>query len=292
MVRAYIAISIVTVLWAANFSVAKIGTAEFHPLFIASFRVFVTSAIFYGFLPRDQKKFDWEDFKAIVPLSLTGIVGNHLFFASGIKYTTPSHSAIIHALLPVFVGIVAFVVLKERLGPLAMFGMALAVAGALIVVLRASRAEFRGTFLGDMLTACGIAAFSVYIVLGRRLVARMGSFRAVTFAFVFAVPFMLPVMAIALTKQDWSLVTWRGVTALAYMLVFANIVAYILHIFALTRLTAGQVAAFVDLQPAIGIGIAVFFHLDVVTPHLLVGAAVALAGVVLVQLRRPAPAVE
>jgi drug/metabolite transporter (DMT)-like permease len=292
MVRAYLAISIVTVLWAANFTVAKIGTREFDPLFIASFRVFVTSLIFYSFLPKEQKKFTLGDFKAIVPLSLTGIVGNHLFFASGIKYTTPSHSAIIHALLPVFVGIVAFVILKERLGPLAMFGMALAVAGALIVVMRASSAELRGTLLGDVLTACGIAAFSIYIVLGRRLVARMGSYRAVTFAFVFAVPFMVPVMAIALTRQDWSLVTWRGITALAYMLVFANIVAYILHIFALTRLTAGQVAAFVDLQPAIGIGIAVLFHVDVVTPHLLVGAAVALAGVVLVQLRRPLPAVK
>ena len=59
-----------------------------------------------------------------------------------------------------------------------------------------------------------------------------------------------------------------------------------------TVLVAGQTAAFVDLQPAIGIGIAVLFHVDVVTPHLLAGAAVALAGVVLVQLRRPAPALE
>ncbi|HXF58726.1 MAG TPA: DMT family transporter, partial [Candidatus Saccharimonadales bacterium] len=213
-------------------------------------------------------------------------------FASGIKYTTPSHSAVIHALLPVFVGIVAFFILKERLGPMALLGMALAVVGALIVVMRASSAEFRGTLLGDLLTACGIAAFSVYIVLGRRLVARMGSFRAVTFAFVFAIPFMVPVLAVGLSRQDWHLVTWKGIAALAYMLVFANIIAYILHIFALTRLTAGQVAAFVDLQPAIGIGIAVLFHVDVVTPHLLVGAAVALAGVVLVQLRRPVPAVE
>src|SRR5947207_15270314 len=170
MLRAYVAISIVTVLWAANFTVAKIGTREFDPLFIASFRIFVTSAIFYSFLPKADKKFSWADFKAIVPLSLSGIVGNHVFFASGIKYTTPSHSAVIHALLPVFVGIVAYVVLKERLGPMALLGMGLAVVGALIVVMRASTAEIRGTLLGDVLTACGIAAFSIYIVLGRRLV--------------------------------------------------------------------------------------------------------------------------
>lgn len=292
MRRAYLAISIVTVLWAANFSVAKIGTREFDPLFIASFRIFVTSAIFYACLPREQRKIASSDLKAILPLSLTGIVGNHICFASGIKYTTPSHSAVIHALLPVFVGIVAYFMLRERMGVLAVLGMALAVAGALIVVVRASPAEIRGTYLGDLLTAAGITAFSFYIVLGRRLVGRMSSFRAVTFAFVFAVPFMVPVLMIGLMRQDWHLVTWKGVTALAYMLVFANIIAYILHIFALTHLTAGQVAAFVDLQPAIGIGIAVLFQVDVVSPHLLIGAAVALAGVVLVQLRRSAPALE
>src|SRR5262249_52503564 len=91
MARAYLAISIVTVLWATNFTVAKFATKEFDPFFIASFRVFVTSAIFYACLPKEQKKFDLKDFKAIVPLSLSGILGNHVLFASGIKYTTPSH---------------------------------------------------------------------------------------------------------------------------------------------------------------------------------------------------------
>src|SRR5262245_10865787 len=292
MTRAYLSISIVTVLWATNFTVAKFATKEFDPFFIASFRVFVTSAIFYSCLPRADRKFDWSDFKAIVPLSLSGILGNHVFFASGIKYTTPSHSAIIHALLPVFVGIVAYVVLKERLGPAAFVGMALAVAGALLVVMRASTAEFRVTVVGDALTAMGILSFSLYIVLRRRLVSRMGSVRAVTFAFVFAVPFMVPVLVIGLMRQQWELVTWKWSAAPGYMLVFANIVAYILHLFALTRLTAGQAAAFVDLQPAIGISIAVLFNMDVLTRNLLIGAAVALAGVILVQLPRPTPAVE
>ena len=58
------------------------------------------------------------------------------------------------------------------------------------------------------------------------------------------------------------------------------------------KLDTGMLAAFVDLQPAIGISVAVLFHMDVITPNLLAGAAVALAGVVLVQLRRPVPAVE
>jgi drug/metabolite transporter (DMT)-like permease len=70
------------------------------------------------------------------------------------------------------------------------------------------------------------------------------------------------------------------------MIAFANIACYLLHIYALSRLAAAQVAAFVDLQPAIGIALSVALGRDVLTASLVAGAGVALAGVVLVQLRR------
>src|SRR5262249_17009974 len=93
------------------------------------------------------------------------------------------------------------------------------------------------------------------------------------------------------SRMNWSQVTWKGWAALAYMLVFANMIAYLLHSYALSRLRAGQVAAFTNLQPAIAIGISVLAGYPW-RPSLFVRAALALAGVVMVQLRRAAPALE
>ncbi len=286
MGRAYLAIGIVTVLWATNFTVGKIGTREIDPWFVASCRIVVSAIVFYALLPREERRIRASDVRAILPLALTGMAINQICFAWGIKFTTPSHSAIIHALIPVFVSVVAWIVIREKLGPGAIAGMALAVAGALIVVLGARASEFRGTIWGDLLTTVGITAFSVYTVLGRRLLRTMGGFRVLTLAFVLAAPLLAPLMVWSAARQDWAAVTWRGWGALAYMLVCANMISYGLHIFALSRLKAGQVAAFTDLQPAIGIGVAVLAGEDVVTGTLVLGAGVALVGVVLVQLRR------
>src|SRR5262245_16835641 len=106
MGRAYGAISVVTVLWAINFTVGNRFMAVIDPFFIASFRIIVTGIFFYALLPKEERRIRASDWKAILPLSLSGILTNHVCFAWGISMTTPSHSAVIHAIFPVFVGIV------------------------------------------------------------------------------------------------------------------------------------------------------------------------------------------
>ena len=223
MGRAYLAICITTVLWAGNFTAGKICTAELDPWFIAAVRIVATAAVYWAFLPREQRRVSRADLRAVLPLALSGIAVNHVCFAAGIKITTPSHSAVIHALIPVFVGVAAWLLLHERFGPAGILGMLLAVAGALVVVLGQSRAEIRGTWLGDVLTTVGIIAFSIYTVQGRKVLRSMDSYRAITLSFLVAAPFMLPVAGwSALARQDWGVVTWKGWTSLTYMFVFAN----------------------------------------------------------------------
>jgi drug/metabolite transporter (DMT)-like permease len=286
MGRAYLAIGVTTVLWAGNFTAAKIGTSQLDPWFITGVRIVLTAVVYWLLLPAGERRFTREEVRAVLPIGLLGIAVNHACFAAGIKITTPSHSAVIHALIPVFVGVAAWLLLRERFGPAGIVGMLLAVAGALVVVLGQSRAEARGTWLGDVLTTVGIMAFSLYTVQGRKVLRTMDSVRAVTLSFLVAAPFMIPVLAwSAFTRQDWGAVTWKGWTALAYMFVCANLVCYRLHIYALRHLKAGQVAAFTTLQPAIGIAIAVAAGVDVLTPTLGVGAVLAIVGTVLVQRR-------
>ncbi|HZE99783.1 MAG TPA: DMT family transporter [Planctomycetota bacterium] len=291
MGRAYVSISIVTLLWAINFKVGKIGTGEIDPLFIASFRIIVTGLFFYSLLKPEDRKFRRTDWRDCWPLALTGIGLNHICFAVGISRTIPSHSAVIHALIPGFVALAAWIVLREAMAPMQILGILVALAGTLTVVLGVPRSEFHGTIWGDLITMGGITAFSIYTVFGRRVMSEMGSRRAVTLAFLFAAPFMIPLLVIGILRVDWAHVTWRGWSALAYMLLFANMVAYLLHSYALSRLKAGQVAAFTNLQPAIAIAISAASG-DPTRPSLFVGAAIALAGVVLVQLRRPPPSLE
>ena len=136
-----------------------------------------------------------------------------------------------------------------------------------------------------MITFVGVLAFSFYTAYGRRVLGARGGFRTLALAFVLAAPIVLPILVYGAIIQDWSKITWKGLTAMAYMWVCANLIAYQLHIFALGRLSAGRVVAFINIQPAIGIAIAVWAGKDVLTSELVLGAGVAIVGVVLVQLR-------
>jgi drug/metabolite transporter (DMT)-like permease len=288
MGRAYLAITVVTILWGINFTVGKRCTQVIDPFFIASFRIIVTGLFFYALLPKEERRIRSSDWKAILPLSLSGILTNHVCFAWGISKTTPSHSAIIHAIFPVFVGIVGWIFIRERQGPLAVLGMAVAVAGALVVIMGAARDGVSKTIAGDVISAVGVLSFSFYTVFGRKAVQQMSSRRVVTLAFLFAAPLLIPFLVLGIVRQPrpWGEVGMEGWLELAYMLLFANMVAYLLHSYALKRLKAGQVAAFTDLQPALGIGVAVLAGEDHLTGTLAAGAVIALVGVVLVQLHR------
>ena len=285
MARAYLAISVVTVLWAGNFTAAKIAVAQIDPWFIASFRIVVTAIVFWLLLPPGQRSITRAEIRAVLPLGLTGISINHVCFAAGMRITTPSHSAVIHALIPVFVALIAWLMVGEKLSGRGLLGMAVAVGGALVVVLGAPQDELRGQLLGDLITAVGIVSFSYYTVEGRKVLRSMDSMRAVALGFLVAAPFMLPVLAWTSVRQDWSLVTGKGWIALSYMTLFASLVCYRFHIYALRHLTAGRVAAFTTLQPAIGILVALAAGVDRVTPSLAVGAGLALVGVIVVQAK-------
>lgn len=285
MARAYLAISVVTLLWAGNFTAGKIATEELDPHFIAAVRVLLSAAVFVFLLPPDGRRLRRAEARAILPLALTGVALNQICFAAGIQRTTPSHSAVIHALMPAMVAVMARIMIRERLGTVGTGGMALAVAGALVVVVGATGEEIRGTLAGDLLTFVGVLAFAYYMVHGRRTLGSMGSFRAVAFAFVLGVPFVIPSLAWGLLKTEWSRVTWRGWAALAYMFFFANLVCYSLHFFSLSRLKAGQVAVFSDFQPALGITISILAGKDRLSVPLVTGAVMALLGILLVQFR-------
>jgi drug/metabolite transporter (DMT)-like permease len=255
-------------------------------------RIWLAAAFFAAFLPAQQKRglFKGDVLKACLPLALTGIATNLFCFAAGIRLTLPSHSSIIHSLIPVFVAALAWIFLRERQRPLAVLGMALAIGGAATVALSAPAGERRATLAGDLITLAGALAFSCYILLGRRVIPKLGAWRAVATGFVLSVPLSVPFLAWGLLEQDWSRVTWRGWTGAAYMIVGATFFCYSAHMWSLTHLTPLQVSIFVDVQPMLATLIAAGLGQESVTPVLVASGLVALSGVAIVQRSARAPA--
>lgn len=277
-----------TLLWAGNFAAAKIAVAHLNPLLIASIRIIAAAGFFALLRPRRDSAVPiagpmWRD---LLFLAVSGIVVNQYCFAAGMKWTTPSHSALVHALIPIFVLVIGWMFLGERAGLVKLGGVALALGGTAYVALNMSAGEQKQTLIGDLLTLAGAASFAVYMVLGRRVLDRIGSFRTVTMAFVLSVPFSIPFLVGSGLAQDWKAVPWPAWAALGYMIVAATFICYTLHMYAVGRIGALRVSVFTNLQPILGAGIAHALGVDTLTISFAAAAVVVIAGVAMVQFSK------
>jgi drug/metabolite transporter (DMT)-like permease len=247
-------------------------------------------------MPAGQKldPFKPSMLKLCLPLALTGIATNLFCFAAGIQRTVPAHSSNNHAMIPVGVLLIGMLLLRERQRPLALLGMAVAIAGALYVVRFDQRVPFSQTIVGDLITLVGALAFSTYVVLGRRIIPQAGgAWRAVTTGYLISVPIAIPFLIWGLVNQDWSMVTWKGWAGTAYMTFGATFFCYSAHMWCLTHLEPLQVSVFVDVQPMLAAAISAILGIEAITGDIVIGGLVAVAGVALVQVgSAPQPAAK
>ncbi len=148
-------------IWGANYSIAKRLLLEADPLAVAWVRA-ASGMLFFGILLTAAG--GWRghlaDLKRAAPLGFLGIFANQLLFMSGLKRTSAAHSAILIALLPVFVLLISALRRFEPVGLPKVAGILIAFAGVCVIALERG-IDFQGSYLaGDLLTLAGVLAFA------------------------------------------------------------------------------------------------------------------------------------
>ena len=95
-------------------------------------------------------------------------LGAHFgFWISSLEYTSVAASVVLVCTQPVFVAIMAYLVLGERTSPLSFLGMLVALAGTVVIVSDGSVGS--ATFFGNALAVIGSLTVAVYVLIGRSL---------------------------------------------------------------------------------------------------------------------------
>ena len=114
--------------WGVNYSFAKLAVQEIDPSPWPSCGCSSPPPCCFSRLARTgAARVTAAELKTVLPLGLSGVLANQVFFITGIRRTTPAHSSLVVALLPIVVLVLANVMLGERLTlSLKMMGMAVA----------------------------------------------------------------------------------------------------------------------------------------------------------------------
>jgi drug/metabolite transporter (DMT)-like permease len=236
----------------------KLALVSIPPFALAAIRV-ITAAVMLDVVRRlsPEEKVASSDRGRILLLALLGVSFNQVLFIFGLSLTTAINTSILISTIPVFTLGAAVLLRREATTPRAIGGMALAGAGAL-VLLNAERFEWGSHyFRGDVLILANSFSYSLYLVLSRPILAR---YRPLTFTsaiFRWGAPPIVLASIPALLRFSPAKVSPIAWWSLGAVIVFCTVIPYLLNSWALARTHASRVAAYVFLQPVIAATLAV-----------------------------------
>jgi len=278
-----------SVLSAGTYLFAKRALLELSPFEVALARFTLAAAIYSVLLLRRPQRVARADLVRLTILGFIAIPLNQGFFLYGLSLTTPGHAALLYAMTPVFVFVLALLRREERSSGWKSAGIATAFAGAAVVLV--GRGQLSGeieasrALLGDLLVLLAVLAWAVYAVWGKPYAERYGVVTTTGITIVTGTLLYLPVGIFFSRAADFRALSGAGWGSIAYLVVLTSVVSYLLYYWALAREDASRVAIWSNTQPVLTALLAWLVYGDPLTPAFAVGGLLVMAGVAMTQQR-------
>ncbi len=288
----YLLLILQQVIASSTHLVAKSATTLMHPATVVFMRGAFTIAFYglwYGFARKTLPKVDRKDWPRLALLGLINLPINQLCFIWGVKFTTAPNAALAYALTPAFVVVILAMGLWAWPSRKRVAGVAIAIAGAVIVLLDTGATVRADHTLGNLMVLAASASWGLFTVMGRRMVVKYGAIYATALSFFVGFLWYVPLWLVIPTPQSLELLADPVVGAslwfqLGYLGIITSGIGYGLWYYALTKMDPHRVAVFNNLQPVFTTVLALLILGTQPTPMFLIGGVVALAGVIMTQI--------
>ncbi len=276
-----------SLLFAGSFAAGKYTTDEMGPLLITLLRYLIASAflqllIWYrGDIGLRIGSATWSDKCCLFLLGTSGVMGYHFFFFSSLRYTAVANSAIINAFNPVVTGLLAAVILKEKLALRNYVGGAIAILGVLVLLTGGNlfsllQLQFNQ---GDLLMLCAVFCWAGYSILLRHLGRRFSGLAMSYYGALFGVMQLLLLVTPTLLKTGLPSLSVASILSVFYMGIGASGIGYLLFTISTQRIGPTKSTSIVYSGVPVWVALlAWLFFKEPVTPWMLVSMGLILVG--------------
>ena len=224
-----------------------------------------------------------RDLVFLVPLGLVGIGLFYLFYFYTVRESAVGSAAVLLYSSPAFVVVLAWLFLKEGLGPAKVVSLGLTIGGVALVAGAYDPANLEVT---PTVLATGLLAgltYGLYSIFGRPVAGKLAPAVILSYALFFGAV-LLSLAAIPTVH------TLAGLPPTSYAVLFMLAVvhttlAFALYTFGLGRLGAGRAAIVATIEPVVAGALGTILLGEELTAPKIVGASLVISGAVLAQVR-------
>ncbi|MEI6683076.1 MAG: DMT family transporter [Bacteroidota bacterium] len=274
--------------WGMSFIWSSVLLKYYEPVTIIFVRLVISSALLFTFFHLSGQKARVKK-KDYLLIFLSALFNPFLYFLGenyGLKYSTPTISAVIIAMIPVFSPVIAYLSFREKLTPINFVGIAVSFCGVIMMLVNGSlslTADVRGVaFLFG-----AVFAALLYSVMLRRLTATYSAVWLVAAQNLIGVLLFLPLFMLNEYKTAIAVpITREIISSMLLLAVLASSVAFVFFAYSVKLLGISKTNIFSNLIPVFTAVFSYFLLSEYFSLQKIAGITLVIAGVYLSERTR------
>lgn len=252
---AHLALFIVALIYGANYFIAKSVMPE--PIAATAFiliRVAGALVLFWSIQIFRKEKIDKKDYWRFLICGLTGVAINQLLFFKGLTLTSLSNASIIMTINPIMVLIMSAFILKTKPSNRKKLGVIFGAVGAILLITYSSSSNSaESSVIGDLFILINALSYGVYLVVVKPLMSKYRPLTVISIVFLVGFVFVVPFGVKPFLEIPWTTFNNWQIFTVIYVVVATTFLAYLLNIYALSKVTPTEASSYIYLQPIMAI---------------------------------------
>ena len=291
-IQYFLVLVLVNLMWAFQFSGAKIATERLGPIAVALIPLALSTVLFAPLLRISRGKTPrprwtpvvWRD---LFLASTLGIIPAQLGLTWGVEHSLASNASVLTLTIPVFTAMMAVMLLGERMTIVRWLSFALAICGVFMVsdIDWKSVAIFKGTYLtGNLLILASCLGSAFYNTYTKKLLETFNPVELLVYSFL-VTDLELGVLMLVFERPRMAALTSLGAGVWASLLTIAILslsASMLLYFWVIERIDVTQASLSIYLLPVFGVLLSTVVVRERITAPLVFGGLLVFAATFLV----------
>ncbi|MCX8019234.1 MAG: EamA family transporter [Chitinophagaceae bacterium] len=282
--KAFFALGCVCFFWGTTWIASREGVQYIPALQLAGIRQLIAGLIYVSFflykkypLPRGK---DWIP---ILILSVLNFMLSNGLSTWGVKYISAGLGSIIGAIFPLWLVVIGLFTAKEKIPLQGIAGLIIGFAGVCLIFVKHLddflNPDFRKGILLSLIATWTWAFATLYT---KKQAIHFNPYFSLGLQMVISGAVLTTLTYINGTAYPLPQISWQSWAAIAYLILFGSIIAFVCYLYSLQHLPVEQASVYAYVNPVVAVAFGALFLGEEITWYIIAGGLIALLGVYLV----------